>query len=74
MSHDENKEIVGQHYGLQAIINCCKEIDRRVFNSTLCWMNPDYEPAGLCSYQTLSEDKQTYVCNKYYKLNNEVRP
>jgi hypothetical protein len=72
MSHDENKAIVGQHYGLLSIIKCCQEVDRRVFNKTLCWMNPEYEPQ-ICKYQKLSPEGKIYACNRYYVLDQESK-
>jgi hypothetical protein len=67
MSHDDNRGIVGEHYGLAAIVNACLEIDRHTLTPSLCWMTPNREPAGVCKFQSLDSTGILYQCNKYAK-------
>ena len=72
MSQGDDKGVQGTLYGLQAMVNCCQEIDRRVFNKTLCWMNPEYEPL-ICKYQKQHPEGKIYECNKYYAIKEEQK-
>ena len=67
MSQGDNKGIVGEHYGLAAIVNTCVDIERRTLTPALCWMTTTDSEKPICKYQQLDRQGILYACNKYAK-------